>query len=594
MRGNLGSAGAGRQCAGGTGSSGGAGYTRASALAVSPQFPWRRGLFARRPTTLIWTRTRRRSIDCLCTKRRFKVLTRLRAIALAGIGIVMSSCLAWGQQTVVPGSQVVLANGTPVRVTPPASPPPGPSSDPYPRIFASGDQAGSQGAWTSTNWKTYAPLYNVLEYSGFVGSAPTSGTYTTVFASIQSASPLPTPPRQGFYLMPTEQSITGAPCRPSCGNQNTFAAWSAQVNANSWWVRASWPSGAIATNDAYSGDLLLNPNNTTTNSAGRNIFQEFAYHFDNYWALGNKDGESSGPPANRYLNFYILDNHFAAPRQSGTWGAPSDTTNYSKTSSQAITYLQKGQALEVAALRAQHPGIVIGGNTNYYNRVLAGNSSLDSSNNGLYDYALCESPEEFAMPDYTATQIFNALITAEAQVSSTGSLVVTNVFNGTGGNGVKWTSGTQSTWGTSQWQVARAWNAMVQMRNWIWGPGPGSGNTLYWFDEEYQGHVHGWLSNGTQRLDPPQTVAWCDGVYRRRFPNGWVLWNPFGNGAQTLTIGSGACQVPSTLSRIANISSSTGDSTINTGKPVNYGGATTVTLQDGGNGDGLFLIGTGM
>jgi hypothetical protein len=40
-------------------------------------------------------------------------------------------------------------------------------------------------------------------------------------------------------------------------------------------------------------------------------------------------------------------------------------------------------------------------------------------------------------------------------------------------------------------------------------------------------------------IDPPQTAAWSQGVYRREFERGLVLVNPKGNGRQTVNIGSG-------------------------------------------------------
>jgi hypothetical protein len=40
-------------------------------------------------------------------------------------------------------------------------------------------------------------------------------------------------------------------------------------------------------------------------------------------------------------------------------------------------------------------------------------------------------------------------------------------------------------------------------------------------------------------IDPPQTAAWSNGVYRREFDNGLVLVNPRGNGQRTVNVGSG-------------------------------------------------------
>jgi hypothetical protein len=478
-----------------------------------------------------------------------------------------------------------LANGKvlTVPILPPIPPANNPANDPYPRIAITAHAGGVQTAWTSANWTTYAPLYNALDYSGYVGSAPTSGTYASIMAAVAAASPNPTPPRQGFYIQGCCE-WTGSGTDATDGWVN----WQEIIANNNWYVRTSWPSGSIVTYTGESnlGYLLFNPNNSTPDSNGRTIAQEFAYHFDEYWALGGSV-ESSHIAANSTLGMYFFDNQWMKNVNPGTFCAPTDTTEYAVNAANAAVCVQKGQAAVVAAFRAQHPGIVLWGNSGYwaYGPVENKTVVLNSSNAALFDYALAEGAEEY-MPYYSATTLFQMLEQGEAVVASTGSQVISNYFTGTGGNGIIWT-GAQSTWSATLWQVSRAWNALSQMRNWVWSPNPYySTNVLPWFDEDYQpcvSGVHGWLSNGSQRLDPPQTGPWSNGVYRRRFPNGWVLWNPYGNGVQTVS-------VPTTLYRIQNCSSSTGTSAVNTGAQVTSG---TVTLQDGGNGDGLFLIGTG-
>jgi hypothetical protein len=61
---------------------------------------------------------------------------------------------------------------------------------------------------------------------------------------------------------------------------------------------------------------------------------------------------------------------------------------------------------------------------------------------------------------------------------------------------------------------------------------------LDWFDEFDGGELDmvGYLG---QAMDPPQTSAWSQGVYRREFYNGLVLVNPKGNGARTVNVGEG-------------------------------------------------------
>jgi hypothetical protein len=76
-----------------------------------------------------------------------------------------------------------------------------------------------------------------------------------------------------------------------------------------------------------------------------------------------------------------------------------------------------------------------------------------------------------------------------------------------------------------------------------------------------------WLGKA---IDPPQSLPWQNGVYRRRFQNGTVLVNPKGNGEQTVYVQAG-------YSRFTGIQ----QPTVNNGKP-----ASSLTLPDG---SGLLL-----
>jgi len=66
----------------------------------------------------------------------------------------------------------------------------------------------------------------------------------------------------------------------------------------------------------------------------------------------------------------------------------------------------------------------------------------------------------------------------------------------------------------------------------------GYSGPLLWFDEFQGGEINkvGYLG---YPVDPPQTSAWSQGVYRREFDNGLVLVNPKGNGTRTVNVGSG-------------------------------------------------------
>ena len=138
------------------------------------------------------------------------------------------------------------------------------------------------------------------------------------------------------------------------------------------------------------------------------------------------------------------------------------------------------------------------------------------------------------------------LIAAEASLASGGTLVFHQVGGPDGDNDL---TGNQSGWGAAQWQAVRFGFAAAMQRNWHYALSCGQGDygSLGLMDEQVQtvnGKAnYGWLSAGTQRLDPPQSAAWSNGVWRRRFPDGWVLWNPRGNGAQTVTIPSTLCRI---------------------------------------------------
>jgi hypothetical protein len=104
-----------------------------------------------------------------------------------------------------------------------------------------------------------------------------------------------------------------------------------------------------------------------------------------------------------------------------------------------------------------------------------------------------------------------------------------------------------------------------------------------WFDEyDNAGAGVGYLGQPvTGASGEPQTSAWSNGVWMREFQNGVVLWNPKGNGAQTVNVS--ALVSPSGHAGLKHIAG-TQDPTVNNGKA-----ATSVSLQDR---DGVILLWT--
>lgn len=317
--------------------------------------------------------------------------------------------------------------------------------------------------------------------------------------------------------------------------------------------------------------------------AGLNLWDSYAQYFIDVMVNGlavSKYGEAHNLAANPYLDGIYLDNETPTPPGTATWNGKGTTPV--GTNATTVANTQKGQAKHAAAIRAAKPGMLVFANTAFSSAL----PTLDPSNIGLWDVCFQEEVigESFSIETFDNSppgHFMQRLIAAEATVAPTGTLV----FHQSGSpGGVNNLTGNQSTWSATQWRSLRMGFAAAMMRNYhfAWNGGVQAFSNFGLLDEQAQtiGGVQnfGWLSAGSQRLDPPQSASWSNGVWRRRFPNGWVLCNFRGNGAQTVA-------VPNTLSRITT--RGYGDATVNTGATVSGG---TVTLQDA---DGIFLIGTG-
>lgn len=131
---------------------------------------------------------------------------------------------------------------------------------------------------------------------------------------------------------------------------------------------------------------------------------------------------------------------------------------------------------------------------------------------------------------------------------------------------------------TADWQRVRFAGAMV----WLFSDGALDDRCMSrWDDGGYAGFPDEYTNAGQSghwlgaALETPQWTAWdvANGVYRRRFTNGWVLINPRNNGAKTVALGQ-------SMRKIAGRSGHS-NTTINNGATV-----TSVTLQDR---DAIFL-----
>jgi hypothetical protein len=250
---------------------------------------------------------------------------------------------------------------------------------------------------------------------------------------------------------------------------------------------------------------------------------------------------------------------------------------------------QQGIAELITAFKAVNPNVLLWMNT----ECPTGNT-VDPSLANKIDVVFCEEVigESYSWESTNPiTYLMANMIQTEQQLMSPTGTVILHQCGPAGGGSNSFNSA-QSTWASGvggQWQYVRYGFAAAMMRNWHYALNCGQQgyNQTALMDEQVQGGNYGWLSAGTQRLDPPQSAASTipgisgTGVWARRFPNGWVLWNPRGNNSGNPVTVTG---IPTTLKHIAT--RGYGDAGINTG--LNTSG--TITLQ---NADGLFLIGTG-
>jgi hypothetical protein len=515
-------------------------------------------------------------------------------------------CACWNPAAAqTPGAPCLTVNGSaPATCGTTTTTPPGrPASDPFPRTMIL-MYGGDYTLYHSGNTTAGVPTATVVAESNgiIIGDylgAESYGTYAALMSGWKSAATANGVTLRTFlYTQGQSFQYTNPAVYPWLTN--------AFDNASMWAYTSASGSGTTDLNlYSYSGNdgqayLQITPSNTQTLSAsyshngktgvlaGYNIWNLYARYFYDVFVNGlavSKYGEAAGFVPNSYLDGVYLDNEAPVPHGTATWNglgtAPVGMT------SATIAATQAGEAKQVAAFRAINSNFLVFGNTGYAAMVL--NSTVTSvaapTYENLWDVIFNEATigDTYSIESWANSppgHFMQGLIAAEATLAPGGTLV----FHQSGGpDGNDDLTGNQSSWGATQWQAVRYGFAAAMQRNWHYALNCGNQaySSIGLLDEQVQtvnGKAnYGWLSAGTQRLDPPQSAAWSNGVWRRRFPNGWVLWNPRGNGAQTVTI-------PSTLCRIKT--RGYGNASVNSGAC----GATSVTLQDA---DGLFLIGTG-
>ena len=393
----------------------------------------------------------------------------------------------------------------------------------------------------------------------------------------------------------------------SNASDDGFPNLTKQVNAQKWWLYPSTTAGAPVADPQSSQRWLVDvgPNVPVDPATGLGPFEWAAKYVDDLFHLGRYSGTSAAPS----LDGFFLDNILIDPScgygnvGNGDWSRTGTTQAHNAASTYSALML--GQKSFYTYLAGAWPGSLQLGNAGtsfgianagYYsntdatlnNQILAGTSPLSGAMaGGDFEHAIGKTYSieyyggALVMQQWYQTAINNyggakLMLFSQGNVAANGSDPLT------------FSSSAQPATYSPAWQGARYGITAALMNNGYYFADPG----LYdeetpanrrWFDEfDNAGAGVGYLGQPKAgSAGNPQTGAWSNGVWKREFANGVVLWNPKGNGAKTVDV-SGLAS-PSGHTGLKHING-TQDPAVNNGRAV-----TSVTLQDR---DGVILLWT--
>jgi hypothetical protein len=438
----------------------------------------------------------------------------------------------------------------------------GQNTDNYPRLgtyMIGGAQKYDSG------YQTYAAKIHVNVINGAWPGWEASRGYSkqTVISSIKAQSKINS--RVIQYTLANGANLVAA------NDANPIIA--SKVASMNWWLYVSGTSGTIALADSSDGYVNMTAAAPLDPTTGLAPYPWSAKYFNDMYHLGAYE-PGSGTSAAPSLDGIMLDNVFWEPRVDGDW-LRNGTTQLATNSTTQPNFRTGEKAWFDYLLSIWSSGIRMGNTADWFrgngaNSVLPFSSS-GPMNAGLYEgaigasYSVDTNIGSAQMQQQYQFQINNLaapkyLIFSHDNVTFTGS----------------------DNYGPN-WQAMRYGITAALMNNgYYYANTNGSlqdetaANRL-WFDE-YDGGGLGVgylgqpLSNAAGAV---QTVAWSNGVWKREFANGIVLWNPKGNGQQTISL--------SGLGNLKHFSGSQNPS-LNNGATVTNG---SVTLQDR---DGLILM----
>lgn len=353
-------------------------------------------------------------------------------------------------------------------------------------------------------------------------------------------------------------------------NSGFSTYWTAVTN-NNWWVYNSGTSGTMTPDaqDSTNTKGLVNMATYTDDpTTGLGPYAWGANYVNNLFHLGTYTGKGDATPD---LDGFFLDNVLAQPVEGGDW--LRNNTFQQNTDSTVGTAFRTGEKTFFTEMASIWP------------------AGIQLANMGLPTTATF-TPLTGAMQGGMDEAAIGANWSYETwSGAATMQAVYKNTYDNTGGpqyllfghahlqaNGVDaitYDSNANPLTYSPAWQGMRYGLAACLMGNGYYAATStvSYAEVFLWFDEfDNAGAGVGYLG---QAIDPWQTTSWMNGVWKREYQNGIVLWNPKGNGTQTVSL--------SGLGNLKHING-TEDPTINNGASVTNG---SVTLNDR---DGLILL----
>jgi hypothetical protein len=494
---------------------------------------------------------------------------------------------------------VVQSTAAPSAPNTPGTPTTTIGSDSFPRLGLL--STGGPQLYASS-FRTYAAKFHMVVIGGnFEGWEKGAGySKETVISGIKAQSVLSTRVFQYVNLNELFNATYAAEHLP-------LSTWAKQVNTMKWWV---YPTGTTGTpiadpNSAQMWLVDMGPNAPVDPATSLGPYAWGAKYMDDLYHLGRYAGTSTAAS----LDGFFLDNMLIDPADgggnvaNGDWMRNGTTQAHNAVSTYSAvmtgeksfyTYLQSAwpgsEQLGNAGgtFGSAVPGAYGATDPTLNSQVLAGTSPLSGvMDGGDFEHAIGKS---YSIEYYGGSLVLQKWYqTAMANFGGAKLLLFSqgNV-QANGSDPLTFTAAQTPATYSPAWQGARYGITAALMNNGYYFADYGSYDAetvaaRRWFDEyDNAGAGVGYLGQPVAvSAGNPQTAAWSKGVWMREFQNGVVLWNPKGNGSQTVNVA--ALVSPAGHAGLKHIAG-TQDTILNNGKAV-----TTVSLRDR---DGVILLWT--